>query len=79
MQASCIEYLILDADSLTTLFPNAHIKIGGFKLDARLLFAIMTTLAVLPTVYLRDLTVLSYISGQSVYIIKAKLFVLTPI
>jgi vesicular inhibitory amino acid transporter len=33
-------------------------------LDSHHFFALMTTLAVLPTVWLRDLSVLSYISGR---------------
>lgn len=64
MQACCIEYIILESDNLSSLFPNAHLNLGGFELNAHVLFAILTTLAVLPTVWLRDLSVLSYISGE---------------
>lgn len=64
LQASCIEYVILESDNLSTLFPRAHISFGGFELSAHLLFAIATALAVLPTVWLRDLSILSYISGK---------------
>lgn len=62
-QACCVEYIILESDNLSSLYPNAALSIGGFELDARHLFALLTTLAVLPTVWLRDLSVLSYISG----------------
>ena len=64
LQASCIEYVILESDNLSTLFPSAHVTFGGFELNAHLLFAIATALAVLPTVWLRDLSILSYISGK---------------
>ncbi|TQD72818.1 hypothetical protein C1H46_041648 [Malus baccata] len=56
----------MESDNLSSLFPNAQLSLGGFVLDAHLLFAIVTTLAVLPTVWLRDLSVLSYISAGGV-------------
>lgn len=64
MQACCIEYIILESDNLSSLFPNAHLSLGGFELNAHILFALLTTLAILPTVWLRDLRILSYISGK---------------
>jgi len=64
MQACCIEYIILEGDNLSSLFPNAHLNLGGIELDSRTLFAVITALAVLPTVWLRDLSILSYISGK---------------
>ncbi|WZY92000.1 hypothetical protein YC2023_064329 [Brassica napus] len=66
LYACCVEYIILESDNLSSLFPNAAFGFGGFELDARHLFAILTTLAVLPTVWLRDLSVLSYISAGGV-------------
>ncbi|KAK3232496.1 hypothetical protein Dsin_004377 [Dipteronia sinensis] len=62
LYACCVEYIILESDNLSSLFPNAHLSFGGFYLNSHHLFALVTTLAVLPTVWLRDLTVLSYIS-----------------
>lgn len=64
VQASCVEYIILESDTLSSLFPNAQINICGFLLDSHHLFALMTTLVILPTVWLRDLSILSYISGE---------------
>lgn len=64
MQACCVEYIILESDNLSSLFPNAHLNLGGYILNAHYLFAIMIAVAVLPTVYLRDMSVLSYISGK---------------
>ncbi|XVE68827.1 hypothetical protein DITRI_Ditri09bG0101200 [Diplodiscus trichospermus] len=66
LYACCVEYIILEGDNLSSLFPNAHLSVGGYELNAPRLFALMTTLAVLPTVWLRDLSVLSYISAGGV-------------
>lgn len=66
LYACCVEYIILESDNLSSLFPNAHISLGGFELNSHHLFALITTLAVLPTVWLRDLSVLSYISAGGV-------------
>ncbi|CAL9159661.1 unnamed protein product [Musa hybrid cultivar] len=62
LYASCVEYIILERDNMSSLFPNAQLNIGGTHIDSRLLFAILTTIIVLPTTWLRDLSVLSYIS-----------------
>nr|GME14488.1 vacuolar amino acid transporter 1-like [Ipomoea batatas] len=66
LYACCVEYIILEADNLSSLFPNAHLSLGGIHLDAHHLFALMTTLAVLPTMFLRNLSLLSYISAGGV-------------
>ncbi|KAK8552773.1 hypothetical protein V6N12_041347 [Hibiscus sabdariffa] len=66
LYACCVEYIILEGDNLASLFPNAHVSWGGLELSPQRLFALMTTLAVLPTVWLRDLSVLSYISAGGV-------------
>ncbi|KAK6136191.1 hypothetical protein DH2020_030082 [Rehmannia glutinosa] len=62
LYACCVEYIILESDNLSSLFPNAHLNLGGYELNSQHLFALITTLAVLPTVWLRDLSILSYIS-----------------
>lgn len=61
-----MEYIILESDNLSSMFPNARINLLGYVLDSRHLFALATTLAVLPTCWLRDLSLLSYISGKNV-------------
>ncbi|WOL05825.1 vacuolar amino acid transporter 1-like [Canna indica] len=62
LYSCCVEYVILERDNLSSLFPNAHLDIGGVHIDAKMLFAISTTLLVLPTTWLRNLSILSYIS-----------------
>ncbi|WJX81913.1 Amino acid transporter avt1c [Trifolium repens] len=54
----CIEYIILEGDNLASLFPNAYLNLGGIELSPQTLFAIVAALAVLPTVMLRDLSIL---------------------
>lgn len=65
LQACCVEYIILESDNLSSLFPNARLNLGGFVMNSHQLFALLATIAILPTVWLRDLTMLSYISGKS--------------
>lgn len=62
----CIEYIILEGDNLASLFPNAYLNLGGIELSPQTVFAVIATLAVLPTVWLRDLSILSYISAGGV-------------
>ncbi|KAL6653071.1 hypothetical protein ACP70R_011996 [Stipagrostis hirtigluma subsp. patula] len=66
LYACCVEYLILESDNLSKLFPNAHLTIGSLTLDSHVLFAILTTLIVMPTTWLRDLSCLSFISAGGV-------------
>ncbi|XP_066324690.1 amino acid transporter AVT1B-like [Miscanthus floridulus] len=66
LYACCIEYLILEGDNLSKLFPNAHLTIGSFTVNSHVLFAILTTIIVMPTTWLRDLSCLSYLSAGGV-------------
>lgn len=66
LYACCVEYIILESDNLSSLFPNAQLNIGGLHMNSHVLFAVMTTLVVLPTTWLRDLSLLSYISAGGV-------------
>ncbi|KAM0949687.1 putative amino acid transporter, transmembrane domain-containing protein [Dioscorea sansibarensis] len=73
----CVEHIILESDNLSALFPNAHLSIGGMHINSHMLFAVMTTFIVLPTTWLRDLSLLSYISAGGVIaslLIVASLF-----
>lgn len=52
------------SDNLSGLFPNVSLGITpGLSLDSAQTFAVLTTILVLPTVWLKDLSLLSYLSG----------------
>ncbi|KAH7426944.1 hypothetical protein KP509_10G023100 [Ceratopteris richardii] len=66
LYACCVEFLILEGDNLSALFPNASVTLNSFQLSGTELFTIMTAIFVLPTVWLRNLSLLSYVSAGGV-------------
>ncbi|KAK9985247.1 hypothetical protein SO802_030198 [Lithocarpus litseifolius] len=66
LYASCVEYIIMMSDNLASLFPNTYISLAGIHLESHQVFAITSTLIVLPTVWLKNLSLLSYLSGGGV-------------
>lgn len=52
------------SDNLSKIFPNVSLNMAGASLDSSQIFAIASTFIVLPTVWLRDLSLLSYLSGS---------------
>ncbi|CAL5351306.1 unnamed protein product [Camellia sinensis] len=67
LYSSCVEYLIMMSDNLSALFPNAQINFNGIHLDSYQMCTIISTLFILPTVWLRNLSLLSYISVGGVF------------
>ncbi|KAG0581553.1 hypothetical protein KC19_4G260800 [Ceratodon purpureus] len=66
LYAVAIEFLILEGDNLAQLFPSAGITIGSVVLNPHEVFVILSAVCMLPTVWLRELSVLSYISAFGV-------------
>ncbi|KAK9290734.1 hypothetical protein L1049_008910 [Liquidambar formosana] len=66
LYASCVEYIIMMSDNLSSLFPNTNMNFAGIYLNSHQIFAIVMTLATLPTVWLQDLSLLSYLSAGGV-------------
>ena len=67
LYAVCIEFLILEGDNLAQLFPYATLRVGSLILQPQTLFIIMSAMLILPTVWLRDLSLLSYVSAGGVF------------
>ncbi|KAM7267312.1 hypothetical protein ACFE04_009478 [Oxalis oulophora] len=59
-------FLILEGDNLQTLFPNVAVEIAGVNISGRYLFIIIVALVILPTVWLDNLSLLSYVSASGV-------------
>jgi vesicular inhibitory amino acid transporter len=67
-----VEFLILEGDNLAQLFPNFSLPLGLTSLTVHQCFVVLSALCMLPTVWLRDLSLLSYVSAGGVF---ASLFI----
>ncbi|XP_022635264.1 amino acid transporter AVT1I-like [Vigna radiata var. radiata] len=62
-----IGFLILEGDNLNNIFPIGEVHIAGLTIGGKQLFVIMVALIILPTVWLDNLSLLSYISASGVF------------
>lgn len=57
-----INFLILEGDNLEKLFPKVAFNFAGLKIGGKQGFVLITSLIVLPTTWLRSLSMLAYMS-----------------
>ncbi|KAK7340541.1 hypothetical protein VNO77_21247 [Canavalia gladiata] len=62
-----IGFLILEGDNLSNLFPFGEVEIAGLAIGERKFFVILVALVILPTVWLDNLSLLSYVSASGVF------------
>ncbi|XP_010551853.1 PREDICTED: vacuolar amino acid transporter 1 isoform X2 [Tarenaya hassleriana] len=60
-------FLILEGDNLDKLFPSVGFHLFGLHLGGRQMFVLLAALFVLPSVWLDDLRILSYVSASGVF------------
>ncbi|KAL4197742.1 hypothetical protein AMTRI_Chr04g189820 [Amborella trichopoda] len=57
-----IEFLILEGDNLAKILPNMSFEVAGWRIEGSQGFIIISSLVILPTMWLRSLGLLAYIS-----------------
>lgn len=66
LQSFCVEFINLEGDNLASIFTSTTFDWHGIHADGRHFFGVLFALVVLPSVWLRDLRVISYISGFTI-------------
>ncbi|CAN6588650.1 unnamed protein product [Malus baccata var. baccata] len=61
-----IGFLILEGDNLHNLFPGVELDVAGLRIGGEQCFIIVVALIILPTVWLDNLSLLSYVSASGV-------------
>ncbi|KAK4429996.1 Amino acid transporter AVT1I [Sesamum alatum] len=61
-----VEFLILEGDNLHKLFPNFCVHVFGKKVGGKQAFILLTALVMLPTTWLRNLSLLGYVSAGGI-------------
>ncbi|KAF3329193.1 vacuolar amino acid transporter 1-like isoform X1 [Carex littledalei] len=59
---AAINFLILEGDNLEKLFPKVAFNFAGLKIGGKQGFVVITSLIILPTTWLRSLSMLAYMS-----------------
>ncbi|XP_065847245.1 amino acid transporter AVT1J-like [Euphorbia lathyris] len=59
-------FLIVEGDNLHNLFPKVNIEVAGLSFGGTQSFILISALIILPTIWLDDLSILSYISATGV-------------
>ncbi|KAH6798071.1 hypothetical protein C2S52_022625 [Perilla frutescens var. hirtella] len=57
-----VEFLILEGDNLHKLFPDTNVRVLGKVVGGKQVFIMLTALVMLPTTWLRNLSLLGYVS-----------------
>jgi len=60
-------FLILEGDNLSNLFPNAEVQVAGLAIEGKKFFVILVSIIILPTVWLDNMRLLSYVSASGVF------------
>ncbi|XP_020521164.1 uncharacterized protein LOC18422418 isoform X1 [Amborella trichopoda] len=63
MYMIAVEQLIIEGDNLENMFPNISLRLGQLKIEGRKAIVLISSLIILPTVWLRGLGPLAYVSA----------------